>query len=273
MKLINHYGGWIPDRPDQRDRVFYGGWTSDGSDQHADHTSAFQQSPARLVIPPKVDLRDKFHEPYDQGELGSCTANAIAAAVQYERSRQSLQPDFIPSRLFIYFNERTIEGTVGSDSGAMIRDGIKSVARFGDCPETEWEYNISQFSVTPPKQCFGDAIKYKALDYWRVPRELLQIRGCLAAGFPIVFGFSVYESFEGDAVTQSGIVPMPVSSERLLGGHAVLAVGYDDATQRLTVRNSWGQQWGDKGYFYLPYDFMLDENLSDDFWTLKIIAS
>lgn len=135
--------------------------------------------------------------------------------------------DFMPSRLFIYYNEREIQGTVDSDSGAQIRDGIKSVASQGDCPEREWPYDISKFIQKPLQKCYDDAIKHKAVRYQRVVRTLNQMKGCLASGYPFVFGFTVYESFESQEVAKSGQVSMPAPNENMVGGHAVVAVGYD----------------------------------------------
>jgi C1A family cysteine protease len=183
-----------------------------------------------------------------------------------------MTPDFVPSRLFIYYNERVIEGTVEADSGAQIRDGIKSVAGQGDCPESELPYDINKFAQKPAARCYRDAVKYKAVSYSRVIQDPSQLKGCLASGFPFVFGFTVYESFEGQDVARTGIVPMPATGEKVLGGHAVLAVGYDDAQQRFLVRNSWGSDWGQGGYFTIPYAYLTDSNLSDDFWTIRLIA-
>jgi C1A family cysteine protease len=178
---------------------------------------------------------------------------------------------FVPSRLFIYYNERVMEGTVNSDSGAQIRDGIKSVGKQGDCPESEWPYDIAEFAVKPTAKCYKDALKYEVLSYQRVVQTSSQMKGCLASGYPFVFGFSVYESFESPAVAKSGHASMPKPNERLLGGHAVVAVGYDDANQRFIVRNSWGSGWGMKGYFTLPYAYLLDQHLADDFWTIRAV--
>jgi C1A family cysteine protease len=248
---IKRYG-WIPDLPDARDHVY----------------AAPREVLARL--PSNVDLRPQCPAVYDQGELGSCTANAIGGAMEFERLKQKLS-DFVPSRLFIYYNERVIEGTVGTDSGAQIRDGIKTVATQGACPETEWPYDISKFTQAPPQQCYTDALKDRAVSYSRVVRTLNQMKGCLAAGYPFVFGFTVYESFESQAVAESGNVPMPSPGEQVLGGHAVMAVGYDDSTTRFIVRNSWGAGWGLKGHFTMPYAYLTDSNLSDDFWTIRLI--
>ena len=247
--------GWIPDLPDMRDHMYAA------------------PQPTMLTLPTKIDLRPGCPPVYDQGALGSCTGNAIAAAVQFDRAKQALKPDFVPSRLFIYYNERVIEHTVAQDSGAMIRDGIKSISKLGVCPEPEWPYDINQFAKKPPAAAFKHALAYKAVSYSRLVRTAAQMKGCLASGYPFVFGFTVYESFESEAVAKTGIVPMPQASEQVLGGHAVLAVGYDDQTQRFIVRNSWGTGWGMAGYFTMPYTYITDSNLADDFWTVRLIAA
>jgi C1A family cysteine protease len=252
MKIKRY--GWIPDLPDQRDRLF-------------------AAPPATLgALPPRVDLREGCPAVYDQGALGSCTANAIAGALQFDEIKQRESDGFTPSRLFIYYNERVIEGTIDQDAGAMLRDGIKSVASQGAPHESLWPYLVSTFRSKPSAAAYKDAAGHRALLYQRVSRTLDQIRGCLAGGYPFVFGFSVYESFESAAVARTGVVPMPRPAETLLGGHAVLAVGYDDPTQRVLVRNSWGGGWGRAGYGTLPYAYLLDAGLSDDFWTVRLVA-
>jgi C1A family cysteine protease len=208
---------------------------------------------------------------YDQGQLGSCTANAIAGAIEFDLMKQN-KNDFMPSRLFIYYNERAIEGTVDSDSGAQIRDGIKSVASQGDCPETSWPYDISKFADKPPQSCYDNAVQHKAVQYERTIRDLNQMKGCLASGYPFVFGFTVYQSFESQEVAQTGHASLPSSGEQAAGGHAVLAVGYDDSQNWFIVRNSWGTSWGMEGYFTLPYTYLINESLSDDFWTIRVIS-
>ncbi|HEX4737215.1 MAG TPA: C1 family peptidase [Allosphingosinicella sp.] len=251
---ISRYG-WVPDFPDARDHLY--------------------SAPIAAIgpLPAKVDLRPGCPPVYNQGQLGSCTANAIGAAVQFDRKKQGLSPDFMPSRLFIYYNERDIEGTVGNDNGAQIRDGVKSVATTGVCPEDDCPYDIAKFTDKPSPQAYADAARTRVSSYCRVARSLMQMKGCLAAGYPFVFGFSVYDSFEGEEVAQTGVLQMPdLSKETLLGGHAVLAVGYDDAEQRFLVRNSWGDGWGQQGYFTMPYSYLLEANLSDDMWTLRLIA-
>jgi C1A family cysteine protease len=248
---IKRYG-WVADLPDHRDLMY--------------------AAPMQVLaaLPTSADLRSSCPPVYDQGQLGSCTANAIAAAVEFDLMKQN--EDFMPSRLFIYFNERVIEGTVDSDSGAQIRDGIKSVASQGDCPESEWPYDISKFTNKPPQKCFDDAVQHKAVQYQRTIRDLNQMKGCLASGYPFVFGFTVYQSFESQEVAKSGHASMPSSGEQSVGGHAVVAVGYDDSQGWFIVRNSWGTGWGMEGYFTLPYAYLLNENLSDDFWTIRVVS-
>jgi C1A family cysteine protease len=220
-------------------------------------------------LPSNVDLRGGCPPVYDQGDLGSCTANAIAGALQFNQIKEKLADVFAPSRLFIYYNERVIENTVNEDSGAMIRDGIKSVSKDGAPHEALWPYDISKFKNKPGAAAYKDAAKHKAILYQRLAQTIDQLKGCLASGFPFVFGFAVYESFESQAVAKNGRVPMPKKKEKQLGGHAVLAVGYDEPSKRFIVRNSWGDKWGLAGYFTIPYGYLTDENLADDFWTIK----
>jgi C1A family cysteine protease len=250
---INRKYGWAPDLPDHRDHVY----------------SA--PLPILVKLPPKKDLRSGCPPVYDQGQLGSCTANAISGAIQFEQKKQGSKV-FMPSRLFVYYNERAMEGSVNSDAGAQIRDGVKSVANLGVCPETEWPYDIKKFANKPGPPCYTAAKKCQAVGYQRLDSTSLnQLKGCLASGFPFVFGFTVYESFEGPQVAKTGALNMPAPKEKVVGGHAVMAVGYDDAAQRFTVRNSWGKDWGLKGYFTIPYSYLTTTNLADDFWTIRIL--
>ena len=246
--------GWVPDIPDQRDFMY----------------AAPVETMAAL--PPSADLRPNCpKEVYDQGQLGSCTANALAGALEFDQIKQAMAT-FTPSRLFIYYNERVIEHTVATDSGAQLRDGIKSVGSIGACPESDWAYDITKFADKPSTLAYKGAPLGKALQYQRVPQILTQMKGCLASGYPFVFGFTVYESFESDPVAKTGVAPMPAAGEKVLGGHAVMAAGYDDSSQRFLVRNSWGPGWGMAGYFTLPYAYLTDANLSDDFWTVRMVA-
>ncbi|HEX4373016.1 MAG TPA: C1 family peptidase, partial [Puia sp.] len=204
-----HFGmGWVADRPDQRD-LFYA------------------TPPAvSTTLPAATDMRKKCPPVYNQECLGSCTANAIAGAIEFEQIRQNKKSAFMPSRLFIYYNERAMEGTVSSDSGAQIRDGIKSVAKKGVCTEEEWPYTIGTCKVTgsdsngepiydtgtkfkqkPTAACYKDALKYEVLQYQRLQNVLPQLKGCLAEGYAFVLGFTVYSSFYN--IGKNGMMPLP----------------------------------------------------------------
>lgn len=223
---------------------------------------------SKIILPISVDLRSKMPEVYDQGELGSCTANALAACFEYENKKEN-KNDFVPSRLFIYYNERVIENSVDSDEGASLYDGIKSLQKSGVCPENMWPYNISQFKIKPPKICYKTAAKHKAIVVANIQQDITSMKNSLSNGYPFVVGISIYKSFESPKVTNSGVVSIPdINNEEFLGGHAVLVCGYNDIGQIWIVRNSWGTSWGDKGYFYLPYLYLLDSHLSSDLWNI-----
>ena len=254
--------GWRPQLPDVRDRLY--------------------AARLKATPPAEFDLRPHMPAVYDQGQLGSCTGNALAGAMEYESDRQGLT-DFVPSRLFIYYNERAVEGTISSDSGAQIRDGIKVVNADGVCPETLWPYNIGMFTVTPPRRCYVAALKERLVQYEAI-QTLGDLKDAISSSLAVVFGFTVYESFESAAVAQTGVMPMPKHGDRVVGGHAVVAVGYSDAKSQVIVRNSWGASWGDAGYFYMPYQYLTGTktssdssringaHLANDFWALELVS-
>lgn len=215
-------------------------------------------------LPGVVDLRLKFQAPYDQGALGSCTANALCGIVGY------LDPKMLGSRLFLYYNERAMEGTLAEDSGAFLEDGVKSLETFGICPETMWTYDVAKFTVQPPGECYKEALDHQVLHAKQLYNDLHTMRTALAEGYPFVVGIMIYESFESEGVARHGLVPMPAvaAGEQMLGGHAVCCVGYNDVKKVWIMRNSWGSGWGDGGYFYLPYDYLLDSTLATDLWTI-----
>jgi len=239
--------GWIPDLPDKRDFLY--------------KTLVPQITP----LPGRVDLRMKCSPVENQGNLGSCTACALTGNLEFLKNRS----DF--SELFLYYNERAIRNTQNADSGASLRDGIKSLVKLGDCLESYWPYIIDKFTLKPDEKAYLDALKYLVLSYYRIS-SVPEMKHTLVSGYPFVFGFSVYESFEEPGVAQTGIVPLPAPTEHLLGGHAVMAVGFNEANQQFIVRNSWGNAWGDHGYFYMPYDYLDNSSLSSDFWTIRDIC-
>ncbi len=249
LKYIRRNYGWRPDIPDSRDFLY-----------------AVTMG-VTAVLPAKIDLRSNCSPVEDQGQLGSCTANALVGSLEFLELRAKVEPADL-SRLFVYYNERVIEGTVRTDSGAMLRDGIKSLVTRGVCCEECWPYSITMFARKPGASCYKEAVDRKITSYHRLD-TVDEMRSCLAERYPFVFGFSVYESFESSVVAKSGVVELPEPGERLLGGHAVMAVGYDDLAKRFIVRNSWGEEWGKKGYFTIPYEYLENRNLSDDFWTIR----
>lgn len=244
--------GWQPDLPDYRDHLF--------------------QIKKPIDLPAKVDLRNSLTAVFDQGQLGSCTANAISSAYAYNMNKQVEDEIFIPSRLFIYYNEREMMNTIAYDSGARLRDGIKTINRIGVCDEQLWPYDINKFSVKPLTDCYIQAERNRAVKYERLNNSENELKTCLALGFPFVFGFTVYESFETKQVAKTGKMTMPTKKEKSRGGHAVLGVGFDDSIKCFIIKNSWGDKWGDKGFFYMPYDYITDSDLCADFWVIQKVS-
>lgn len=243
--------GWIPDLPDARDRKF------------------IARARNLKSLPTSIDWTDKLPPIYDQGQLGSCTAQALVAAFSFPAlnvSRFTSQP---LSRLFLYWNERLLLGTPEQDSGAMIRDGVKSLVSDGCCPEALWPYDPSLLFVPPSEHCYDAAATETLLAYHRVENTLLEdLLEALTHG-PVVGGFSVYSSFESDHVARTGLVPLPGPDEPLLGGHAIVVSGYDQVARLFRVRNSWGSTWGDRGSCFFPFDYFTHPDLADDFWLLS----
>jgi len=226
---------------------------------------------APLQLPTSVDLSQGLDSPFDQGKLGSCVSQAVSEAMIYTRRKQGL-PDFIPSRLEIYFYARSIEHTIHSDSGCSIRDGIKSASKYGACSEIEWPYDISKFMLRPPTKVARDGKNDRALTYQSIPQNLDLMKECLASGLPFVFGISVYDSFESQEVSSSGVVLMPSTLEQLLGGHALLCYGYNDNDQTFLFQNSWGESWGLQGRGTIPYTYLLNPQLASDFWVVQSVG-
>jgi C1A family cysteine protease len=249
--------GWRPDLPDFRD-----------------HKYLSVSEPTKL--PPMVDLRTSPHlgPVFDQLSINSCTANALVSAFDFaDKVKTGANCGNVTfSRLFIYYNERLIEGKPIVDNGAYIRDGIKSIARYGVCYEgnngNKWPYETTLVNRKPLNACYADAKYRKAIEYCRLS-GLADMREFIANGYPVVFGFTVYDYFESDEMASKGVLHMPKASERAVGGHAVLAIGYNDQAHEILVQNSWGILWGMRGYFTMPYEYITNRDLSDDFWGIK----
>ena len=260
--------GWIPDLPDHRD--LHMNFKSVAAPSHMKKKSEGDKE--------IVDLRPENggFPIFNQGHLGSCTANALAAAFHFTLHKMTVEnhpefKDFTPSRLFIYYNERYVEGSVGKDAGASLRDGIKVMEKMGVCPESVWKYDDGPtfFKTQPEKQCYEMATKCKVKGYAHVAQDLDQMKHCIRNGYPFVFGFTVLTSFSDEQVVKTGKMLMPQPGDKVRGGHAVTAVGFDDFQKCFIVRNSWGEDWGDKGYFYMPYEYICHPQLAQDFWAIN----
>lgn len=267
--------GWNPGRPDFRDLKF-----------------SLPVLKPEAELPKQVDMRGEFPDPYDQMQLGSCTANACAGLIERESKVSQYKWPYTPSRLFIYFNTRMIEGTVEYDSGASIRDTVKAANAKGVCPESDatghnpgwwWTYSDDafKFRLPPFPQCFEHAKLHKALKYESVSLNRLTVLNALASEKPFMFGFTVYESFEDQDTAKTGVMKVPGSHESVLGGHAVVAVGYkldwpvgaQGVKDWVIVRNSWSSAWGDKGYFLMPLDqVMCNADMTQDAWNITVVG-
>ena len=249
--------------PRTLDKIFSLQWRQDKPDNRD-----YKYSLTTPTTPNTIDLRPYCSPIENQGNLGSCTGQAIAGAIELLNKRNGKHKDI--SRLFIYYYERLLLGTVNYDSGAYIRDGIKATNHYGASLESHWPYNIKKFRQEPIKEAKEDALNRKVTRYERIE----DFNGCIDAlsnGYPVIIGFHVYTSFMSTTVARTGNMPYPnTRRERLLGGHAVLLVGYNKSKKVLIARNSWGTNWGDKGYFYMPFD-IISPSMSDDYWIIKSV--
>jgi C1A family cysteine protease len=256
MDIKNIKSGWIRDLPDHRDFVF--------------------QIPKTLFsteLPPSFDLRQKMPPVYDQGQIGDCVANALASIIQFDEKRQQNNDQNIPSRLFMYFNARAIEGTVASDAGCTIRDSIKALSQNGFCDETSWPYTVSDLYLKPPPLAYSLALKERIQQYSTVPQNLIAMKTSLLSGNPIIFGMRICQSFVGSTSMQTGMIQYPGPNEQPIAGHCMVITGYDDSIDRFFVRNSWGTGIGinGTGYFAIPYSLVLSLQYCSDIWNLTFI--
>lgn len=217
-------------------------------------------------VAPTVDLRSKMRLVYNQFNLGSCSAQAICAAVKHE------DPTLDGSRLFVYYNSRKYIKTTQQDSGAYLSDGIKSLQQFGVCDERFWPHIISRFKLEPSPRAYQEAKKHIATVVYHVPGTMTAMKTVLNAGFPIVLGVLVYGSFMSREAARTGNIPMPSKGETMLGGHALLCVGYDDSRNVWIMQNSWGLLWGDKGFCYLPYAYLTTAGMTSDMWSIHVVT-
>jgi C1A family cysteine protease len=244
-----------------------------GLPDHRDHKFAFSGSPSSL--PAEFSLAQFDSIVFDQGQLGSCTANAISGALKTWMVKNNYKWPYVPSRLAIYYAERALEGTIDQDAGAIIRDGFKVINDQGVGPEDEnsnwnWPYDISKFTEAPSANYVADTKLHKCLTYASVNQDKQSIQGALFAGFPLVIGIAVFESIESAECAKTGIIPMPGMFDSPIGGHALRVSSYDE--NYVSGPNSWGKSWGDEGYFHLPWGYVLNPDLCSDRWKVGLIT-
>jgi len=220
------------------------------------------------ILSSKLDLRFKCPAIYDQGQIGSCTANALMCLYQYD------DPRFYGSRLFLYYNSRLLLGAINEDSGAYLYDGITAMKKYGVCREILWPYNISKYTDKPTSLCYRDALTHQVLEAYQVQPNTYDMKACLNTNEPFVLGIAIFDNFEDINTARTGFVTIPTRKNQFLGGHAIVCVGYDDNLTYNGVkgywimRNSWGSQWGDRGYFYLPYKYLDIPYVFSDLWKI-----
>lgn len=255
-----HHYGHIKDTIDERDFKYTG------------HLMA-----TRASLPMSIDLTSYFPDIYDQGEIGSCTGNSASSVIKYMMNKLRTPQNFktIPSRLFIYTNGKLADGLdVTQDSGCSVRGVLKGLSKYFCCDETEYWYVLPNALKKPQPEAYKAATKYKQFQYVKVPQDLFAIKKSISDGYPVILGIAIYESFESKACMETGMIPMPnTKKEELLGYHCINLCGYDDKSKTFILRNSWGKDVGlpnKRGYFKIPYDFILKKELSSDFWRINL---
>jgi C1A family cysteine protease len=222
-------------------------------------------------LPPSVDLRHFLTDIEDQGNTNSCVANAVAGAYEYLAKRHLGEDAYNVSRLFIYFNARMAQESEAEDNGSFICDAIEGLREHGACSEETWPFEESSVTDEPSDDAYDEAARFLVESSELVPVDLDAWRHCLAEGYPIIFGIALFNSF--DQQRKKGLVPMPLQSESSRGdhgNHAMLCVGYSDTDKLFIVRNSWGNGWGDDGYCYIPYSYMVNPDFNlGDCWIIK----
>ena len=247
------------------DTLRVGGYRPDKKIRNPQKFSAGAQQDSPTI----VDLRPFMTAVESQGDSNSCTANAMAGAYEYLDNRINGQSTDV-SRLFIYYNARSIDGSIDEDEGAYLSSCVKVVRKYGACTEETWPFTLDEVTSKPHKAAYREAAQFRIEDAASVDIDLDVMRSCLAEGYPFVFGLQLFESFNG-AGGNGGLVPMPdPDNEKHDGGHAMLCVGYSDTDRVFIIRNSWGEEWGDMGYGYVPYEYMADPNLNHDCWVIQL---
>jgi len=250
------------------------GWRSAGP-EHLRLKTFAASAPVGAVLPSSGGVcQTGFLPPiWDQGATSSCAGHAAARCVAYDRAAQSLPgADRTPARLMAYYDGRALRGNQGSDSGAVIGDVFDAISTQGVCFEDGddgWPFDPAKITVKPNDNCYAAALKDRALDRSAVPQDIDQIRACLNAKLPVAFGISVFSGLDSAECARGVPVPMPQPNEPCLGGHAIVAVWYDDPSRYFLINNSWSAGWGIHGSFWLPYAYVADPSLASDFQVIR----
>lgn len=214
-----------------------------------------------------IDLRPKFPEVYEQGKIGSCSANSLCSIFDYDSKN-----NFRGSRLFLYYNERLLINETEKDNGAYIDDGITALKTFGICHENDWKYNINNIYIKPDNNAYEKAKNNYIQEAIKIDNNINIIREWLDKNEPITVGIAIYSNFMSLLSAKTGKIGLPTEKDKFMGGHAVVICGYNDYTREFIMRNSWGVFWGDNGYFYLPYEYISNSKLTGDLWIIiKIV--
>jgi len=251
------------------DRKF--GWKKEKHDSRDKKYAAIRHLEVGRILPKSVTLEEWCGPVLDQGSSSSCVGNSTSTAITFLRLKEADLPDWVASRMYIWYMTRKQEGTADEDEGCCIRNAIKITGKLGVPPEDLWPFNLTKYAEEPSDEVKAEALQHKTFNYYRVDwTDLNEVKGCLAAGYPIVFGMMVPPGLQSEEVAKTGVLEMITDPHtEFSGGHAVLAIGYDDNRNAVLVRNSWGKDWGINGCFWLPYDYVTDPHLSDDFWTIR----
>lgn len=253
--------GWIPDIPSQKDFALPG----------LGFGMRMAVKAGMTGLPKAVDLRPFDVPVRDQGETNSCVGFSCSQMVYFLRRNLKISPDFAPSPLFLYYFARRLSGWETIDEGAYIRDALKVLVADGICREEDWPFTKANVNVRPPQILLRQALAHKTTKYYRMlPNDnLYHLKWSLAQGFPFVAGLTIYSSFMDKKVESTGMVPMPKTSESTVGGHAIRFMGYDDSLKRFICPNTWGTGVGQRGYYFIPYNYISNSSLADDFWTVR----
>jgi C1A family cysteine protease len=223
----------------------------------------------KRILPLIIDLRKYFKYTFDQGDLGSCVSNSLCYIYDFLDKKNKFIP--YPSRLFVYYNSRKLDDTINYDSGTTISQGVNSLKIYGTCNEKYCKYDINKFTSEPSLEAYNEAKTYKLKITSNITiQTLLNLKSILYSGFPFVVGILIYSSFEDDDANTTGVIKLPsASKDTYLGGHSLICVGYNETKKIWIMKNSWGESWGDGGYCYLPYNYLLNPSLTGDIWVLK----